>query len=130
MIRILYLVIFLWSGTLYAQQERAMGVTHLKVDKALSSNWILRNDRFAFRQTFAPFITLYRTPSRSDSYWQGLAFTRTSPDKFFASTYYYDMQGNLRETCSYFNIKRRGQLTNWKIQIPTRYRSPVLVHTF
>lgn len=85
---------------------------------------------YSYKLAISPFYTLYHSAVRPDGYWQGLVFTKISRDKFFASTYFYDMQGNLRETKSYFNIKRRGRLTNWKIQFPSRRTSPVLVRTF
>jgi hypothetical protein len=91
----------------------------------------MRHTKFAYLPAVPPFFTLYHSASGLlVGYWQGLVFTKTSRDKFFASTYFYDMQGNLRGTKSYFNIKKRGQQTNWKIQIPSQRTSPVLVHTF
>jgi len=85
-----------------------------------------------YKVAIAPQYTLNQSPfSGAGGYWRGLSIRDISRDKFFESTYYYDMQGNLRETRSFFNIKRKGQITNWRIQVPTyRQSSPVFVHTF
>lgn len=57
-------------------------------------------------------------------YWRGLMLRDTSQNGIFTSTYFYDVQGNLRETKSYLNIKN----TNWSIQIsPQRQARPSFV---
>ncbi|HEX5172383.1 MAG TPA: hypothetical protein VFW11_24575 [Cyclobacteriaceae bacterium] len=90
----------------------------------------IANSGKAYEVALAPIYTIFRSGYYGFGYWQGLAFTKISPDKFFESTYFYDMQGNLRETRSYFNIKRKGQVTNWSILMPTYRGSPAFVHTF
>lgn len=117
------------SCAVYAQAKRATNA-HLSGKNFLSLRWKENDTRLSFRQTYAPYVVQYRSPDRTGVYWQGIVFTRTSPGKFFASTYYYDQQGNLRETRSFFNIRRRGQFTNWKIQFSSLYKSPVFVRTF
>ena len=117
------------SSAAYAQASRATGGSFL-VEDFLPARWKAKDTRLSFRQTYAPYLTQYRSPDRAGAYWQGLVFTRTSPGRYFASTYYYDQQGNLRETRSFFNIRRRGQFTNWKIQFSSLYKNPVFVRTF
>lgn len=130
MVRLFCLGVFLsLSCAVYAQASRSLRA-HIPGEVHFSAPWKPKDSRFSFRQTYAPYLTLYRSTDRAGAYWQGLVFTRTSPGKFFASTYYYDQQGNLRETRSFFNIRRRGQFTNWKIQFSSLYKNPVLVRTF
>ena len=117
------------SCAAYAQARRTTGACSMDED-FLSAHWKTKDTGFSFRQTYAPYLTQYRSHDRPGSYWQGVVFTRTSPGKYFASTYYYDQQGNLRETRSFFNIRRRGQFTNWKIQFSSLYKNPVFVRTF
>ena len=84
----------------------------------------------AYRVAISPLYSINQTSNIGQGYWRGLTFTDVSPNKFFESAYFYDSQGNLRETKSYFNIKKKGQLTNWSILIPTHRSSPAFVHTF
>ncbi|HEY4654228.1 MAG TPA: hypothetical protein VIH22_06925 [Cyclobacteriaceae bacterium] len=130
MVRILCVFIFLTSVVVQAQVRGKYTALPPELGNFEKSEWHSGYERLSYKPVFAPFLALYQLPGRGEAYWQGLVITRTSPGKFFASTYFYDVQGNLRETRSYFNIKKRGQLTNWKIQIPSQHTSPVLVHTF
>lgn len=98
-----------------------------KIDDLNAFN--ISQSSIVYRVARAPIYTIYQSGNYGQGYWQGLEFKKSSPDKFFESTYRYDMQGNLRETRSYFNIKRNGQLTKWSILIPTNRNSPAFVHT-
>lgn len=98
-----------------------------KIDDLNAFN--ISQSSIAYGVARAPIYTIYQSSNYGPGYWQGLEFKKSSSDKFFESTYRYDMQGNLRETRSYFNIKRNGQLTKWSILIPTNRNSPAFVHT-
>jgi hypothetical protein len=89
----------------------------------------IANTELIYQGARVPAYTMFRPGTYGIGYWQGVAVKEVSPDKFFESTYHYDMQGNLRETRSYFNIKRKGQLTKWSILIPTVGGSPAFIHT-
>ncbi|MDV3309219.1 MAG: hypothetical protein LOY03_10435 [Cyclobacteriaceae bacterium] len=128
--RLIYLGLFLSISCSACAQAIRANHAHYKGEEFLSGRWKAKDTRLSFRQYYAPYLVQDRSANRTGSYWQGLVFTRTSPGKFFASTYYYDQQGNLRETRSFFNIRRRGQFTNWKIQFSSLYKSPVFVRTF
>jgi len=64
----------------------------------------------AYRVSVAPEFTIFQSAFKEmGGYWRGLALTQNSMDRRFTSTYFYDMQGNLVETKSYFNIIKKGK---------------------
>lgn len=118
------------SMTSFAQFNSRNSMSGEMIQKINDLNALnISRSSIAYRVARAPLYTIYQSGNYGLGYWQGLEFKKSSADKFFETTYRYDMQGNLRETRSMFNIKRKGQLTKWSILIPTSRNSPAFVHT-
>jgi hypothetical protein len=127
---LLLILMFCLSLSAVAQFNGRRNVSYKKTQTVDYINTFnIANTDLIYRVARMPIYTLSRSGNSGTGYWQGLAVKEISPDKFFESTYHYDTQGNLRETRSYFNIKRKGQLTKWSILIPTYGGSPAFIHT-
>lgn len=123
------LLVFL-SMTSFAQFNSRRSINREMIQKISELNTLnISQSGIVYKVARAPIYTIYQSGNYGLGYWQGLEFKKSSSDKYFETTYRYDMQGNLRETRSYFNIKRKGQLTKWSILIPTNRNSPAFVHT-
>jgi hypothetical protein len=63
------------------------------------------------------------------NYWQGASFTSYSENGRIVSTNSFDVQGQLRETRTSFILRKRGLLSNWRVQISSQRNRPYFIYT-
>jgi hypothetical protein len=62
------------------------------------------------------------------SYWQGSSYTSYSGNGRIRSTHLFDVQGQLRESRASISLRRKGILSNWRVQFSPQRTSPLFIY--
>lgn len=96
--------------------------------ESLSKFFRFRDAPSGFRSArAAPNLRSLTDGSPSQSYWEVLSYTSYSENGRIRSIHSFDANGRLRETRTSFSLRKKGPLSNCRVQFSSRQTRPFLV---